>query len=65
MGRLLGKRSDVMGAAMKLMYRVALMRKPSGGDFFLGFARSLEDAAKVYADDNFVDWASEWEMVEA
>ena len=50
---------------MKLMYRVALMRKPSGGDFFLGFARSLEDAAKVYADDNFVDWASEWEMVEA
>ena len=119
MGRLLGKRSDVMGAAMtprvhadvikawadgaqvqyrtsnhsewidwdlvtvdtpsfstfwqwrvktapvKLMYRIALMRKPSGGDFFLDFAHSIEDAAKVCADDNFVDWASEWEMVDA
>lgn len=119
MGRLLGKRSDVMGAAMtprvhadvikawadgaqiqyrtsnhsewtdwdlatadtpsfstcwqwrvktapvKLVYRVALMREPSGGDFFLDLARSLADAAKVYADDNFVDWAGEWEMVEA
>lgn len=120
MGRLLGKRSDVMGAAMtphkyaavikawadgaavqyrtndravwqdwvstsysaipsfradvewrlmpapvKLMYRIALMRKPSGGDFFLDFAHSIEDAAKVCADDNFVDWAGEWEMVEA
>ncbi|MEN9491124.1 MAG: hypothetical protein RJA63_1573 [Pseudomonadota bacterium] len=118
MGRLLGKRSDVMGAAMKphvhaavikawadgadvqfkpndlngwqdwvistfgatpsfsvdwqwrvkttpvkLMYRVALMKDRN--DFFTTTVDSMEEAAEIFGDSEFVKWASEWEMVEA
>lgn len=114
MGRLLCKRSDVMGAAMKphvhaavikawadgaqvqcrtpggtewidivgpcvawadnvkfrvkpapvtLMYRVALMKNLLG--FFTTTVDSMEEAAEIFGDSEFVKWAGEWEMVES
>ena len=118
MGRLLGKRSDVMGAAMKphkyaavikawadgaevqyrtngqavwqdwvstsysaipsfrddvewrlkpapvkLMYRVALLKDAAGYRFVA--IETHERAAHIFGNDDFIKWASEWEMVEA
>jgi len=117
MGRLFGKRSDVMGAAMtprvhadvikawadgaqvqyrtsnhsewtdwdlvtadtpsfstcwqwrvktapvKLMYRVALLNAGSGYRFVA--TDTHERAAELFGHDDFIRWASEWEMVEA
>jgi len=118
MGRLLGKRSDVMGAAMtprvhadvikawadgadvqfkpnllngwqdweaaifgstpsfradwqwrvkpkpvKLMYRVALLNAGSGYRFVA--TDTHERAAELFGHDDFIRWASEWEMVDA
>ena len=50
-------------APVKLMYRVALMKDRN--DFFTTTVDSMEEAAEIFGDSEFVKWASEWEMVEA
>ena len=60
-------RADVewrlMPAPVKLMYRVTLMKDRN--DFFTTTVDSMEEAAEIFGDSEFVKWASEWEMVEA